>query len=191
MIRMLTIFAVLAVPGVGLVLEAQTRQAGPAAGPGLTLTTTAFDDGSIIPPKFTQAVPNPVSPKLDWTNVPENTVSFTLIVHDPEVAMQKKAEDGLHWLAFNIPGTARGFSEGMPAGAQLPDGTIQLKTIRGAFGYFGPGANAAGPYHHYTFELYALDTKLDLGPDATRTDVLKAIDGHILGKAVLVGRFHR
>ena len=55
----------------------------------------------------------------------------------------------------------------------------------------GPGAGAAGPYHHYTFELFALDTKLDLTPDATRADVLKAIDGHILGKAVLIGRFHR
>ena len=55
----------------------------------------------------------------------------------------------------------------------------------------GPGAPAAGPYHHYTFELFALDKKLDLGPDATREDVLKAINGHILGKGVLVGRFHR
>lgn len=55
----------------------------------------------------------------------------------------------------------------------------------------GPGGSTAGPYHHYTFELFALDTKLDLGPDATRVDVLKAMDGHILGKAVLVGRFHR
>jgi phosphatidylethanolamine-binding protein (PEBP) family uncharacterized protein len=55
----------------------------------------------------------------------------------------------------------------------------------------GPGAPAAGPYHHYTFELFALDTKLELGPDATRDDVLKAMQGHILGKAVLEGRFHR
>ena len=55
----------------------------------------------------------------------------------------------------------------------------------------GPGAPAGGTPHHYTFELFALDTKLDLGPDAARADVLKAIDGHILGKGVLVGRFHR
>jgi phosphatidylethanolamine-binding protein (PEBP) family uncharacterized protein len=55
----------------------------------------------------------------------------------------------------------------------------------------GPGAGAAGPYHHYTFQLYALDTKLTLGPDAARADVLKAMDGHILGKAALGGRFHR
>ena len=81
--------------------------------------------------------------------------------------------------------------EGVSSDPQLPDGTVQLKVIRGLVGFFGPGAPAAGPYHHYTFEVYALDTKLDLGPDATRADVLKAINGHVLGKAVLVGRFHR
>ena len=55
----------------------------------------------------------------------------------------------------------------------------------------GPGAPPPGPHHHYTFELFALDTKLDLGADATRADVLKAMQGHIVQKAVLVGRFHR
>ena len=54
-----------------------------------------------------------------------------------------------------------------------------------------PGAPPAGPYHHYTYELFALDTKLSLGPDATQADVMKAIDGHVLAKAVLEGRFHR
>jgi Raf kinase inhibitor-like YbhB/YbcL family protein len=135
--------------------------------------------------------PNPVSPKLQWANVPPNTVSFVLIAHDPDVALDKKSGDVLHWMAFNVPGTARELPEAVPATAQLPDGTIQGKNRRGAVGFLGPGAGAAGPYHHYTFELFALDTKLDLGPDATRTDVLSAMDGHILGKGVLVGRFHR
>jgi phosphatidylethanolamine-binding protein (PEBP) family uncharacterized protein len=75
--------------------------------------------------------------------------------------------------------------------AQLSDGSVQAKNLRGGVGYVGPGAPAGGPHHHYTFELFALDTKLDLGPDAAQADVLKAIDGHILGKGVLVGRFHR
>jgi phosphatidylethanolamine-binding protein (PEBP) family uncharacterized protein len=57
--------------------------------------------------------------------------------------------------------------------------------------YRGPGAPAAGPHHHYTWEFYALDTKLDLGPDATRAQLLEAMNGHIVGKAVLVGRIHR
>ncbi len=55
----------------------------------------------------------------------------------------------------------------------------------------GPGAPAVGPYHHYTFELMALDIKLDLGPDASRADVMKAVDGHVLGKGILEGRFHQ
>ncbi len=163
---------------------------GPA-GPGLTVTTTAFADGSEIPAKFTQSDPNAVSPKLDWTHVPPNTVSFALILHDPDVALQRKTDDVLHWMIFNIPGSATGLPEAVPATAQLADGTVQAKNLRGGVGYMGPGAPAAGPHHHYTFELFALDTKLDLGPDATRADVLKAIDGHILGKGVLVGRFHR
>jgi Raf kinase inhibitor-like YbhB/YbcL family protein len=160
-------------------------------GPGLTLTTTAFEDGSVIPNKYTQADPNPVSPKLEWTNVPANTVSFVLLMHDPDVAIQRRVDDVLHWLVFNIPGTAKELPEGVAATATLPDGTVQVKNLRGAVGYMGPGAGAAGPMHHYTFELFALDTKLDLTETATRADVLKAIDGHILGKGVLVGRFKR
>lgn len=170
------------------------QQAAPAKAPprpGLAVTSPAFEDGGLIPAKFTQSDPNPVSPKLEWTNVPANTVSFVLILHDPDVSLQKKTDDVLHWMAINIPGSATGLPEGVPNTAQLPDGTIQPKNLRGTAGFMGPGAPAVGPYHHYTFELFALDTKLDLGADTTRADVLKAIDGHILGKGVLVGRFHR
>jgi len=189
--RIVTILAVWAIACTGLALAAQAPQAGPPPVPGLTLTTTAFDDGSIIPAKFTQSVPNPVSPPLQWTNVPPNTASFVLIVRDPDGAPEKSTGDVLHWMVFNIPGSARELPEAMPATPQMPDGTIQGKNTRGGVGYRGPGMGAAGPYHHYTFELYAVDAKLDLGPDATRADVLKAIDGHVLGKGVLVGRFHR
>ena len=172
--------------------DTKQTQARPPSGPGLTLTTSAFEDGAIIPNKYTQAAgDSAVSPKLEWTHVPPNTVSFALIFHDPDVAIQKKTEDVLHWMIFNIPGSATELAEGVPANAKLPDGSVQAKNRRGQAGYMGPGAPAAGPYHHYTFELFALDTKLDLGPDATREDVLKAMDGHILGKGVVVGRFHR
>lgn len=171
--------------------KAQAPPAAAPAVPGLTLSSPAFEDGSIIPAKFTQSATEFVSPALQWTNVPPNTVSFVLLVHDPDAALEKKTTDVLHWLAFNIPGTATGLPEAVPVTATLPDGTIQAKNRRGAIGYLGPGAPAVGPYHHYTFELFALDTKLSLGADATRPDVLTAIDGHILGKGVLVGRFHR
>src|SRR5579884_2493388 len=163
---------------------------GPAR-PGLTLTTSAFEDGGIIPDKYTQAASNPVSPKLEWSNVPANTVSFVLHMHDPDVARNRTTEDMLHWMVINIPGDARSLPEGVAGEAKLADGAIQLKNGGNTVGYRGPGAPAAGPNHHYTFELYALDTKLDLTPDATRADVLKAINGHILAKAVMVGLFHR
>jgi Raf kinase inhibitor-like YbhB/YbcL family protein len=190
--RILTAFAILALSAsVSAPAKAQAPPAAAPAMPGLTLTTPAFDDGSIIPPKFTQSVDTWVSPQLKWTNVPPNTVSFVLIAHDPDVALEKKTGDVLHWMAFNIPGTATGLPEGVPTNATLSDGTIQAKNRRGLVGYLGPGAPAVGPYHHYTFELFALDTKLSLGADATRDDVLAAMNGHILGKGVLVGRFHK
>lgn len=163
---------------------------GPA-GPGLTLTTAAFEDGGIIPNKYTQQDPKPVSPKLTWSNVPAGTVSFALILHDPDTAPMRSSEDILHWMIFNIPAETRELPEGMSDAATLPDGSIQAKSRRGTPGYMGPGAGAAGPYHHYTFELYALDTKLSLTPDTTRAEVIKAMDGHVLGKGVVFGRFHR
>jgi Raf kinase inhibitor-like YbhB/YbcL family protein len=163
---------------------------GAPKGPGMGLSSPDFEDGGIIPDKFTQGVPMPVSPRLEWTNVPPNTESFVLIMHDPDNALNGGTDDVLHWIMFNIPGTARSLSGGLPLDAQLPDGTIQAKGIRNV-GYMGPGNAAINPYHHYTLELYALNAKLTLGPDATRADIMKAMDTHTVGKAVLVGRFKR
>jgi Raf kinase inhibitor-like YbhB/YbcL family protein len=171
---------------------AQTPSASVPTKPRLTLTTDAFEDGGVIPNKFTMAAEgNPVSPKLTWTYVPDGTVSFALILHDPDTSLMKKTDEVLHWLIFNIPGTARELPEGVTAQPQLPDGSIQGLNQGKKVGYMGMGAAAVGPYHHYTFELFALDTKLTVGPEATQSDVWKAMDGHILMKGVLVGRFHR
>jgi len=161
------------------------------APPGMALSSTDFQDGGVIPDKFTQVNQNAPSPKLEWTNVPMGTQTFVLIMHDPDAALNKMPEDVLHWMAFNIPGTARSLDGGQPADAQLPDGTVQAKNRGGRVGYMGPGNPAQNPYHHYTMELYALDDKLSLGPDATRDQVIDGMKGHIVGKAVLVGRFHR
>jgi len=161
-----------------------------AAPPGMALTSPDFQDGGIIPDKFTQAVPNAPSPTLNWTQVPPGTQSFALILHDPDPALNKGPEDVLHWMIFNIPGTATGLPGGVPAG-NLPDGSINAKNRGGNNAYMGPGNPAINPYHHYTFELFALDTKLPLDASADRPAVLKAMEGHVLGKAVLVGRFKR
>jgi Raf kinase inhibitor-like YbhB/YbcL family protein len=159
--------------------------------PGLTLTTSAFDDGGIIPSKYTAAAPGaPFSPLLTWTNVPAGAASFTLLLHDPDTSVNKTTTEILHWMVFNIPATARELFEGVPAQMQLPGGAVQGRNYSGKVGYIGMGAPAPGPYHHYTFELFALDTKLSLGPSATEAEVLTAMDGHVLAKGVLVGRFH-
>jgi Raf kinase inhibitor-like YbhB/YbcL family protein len=166
-------------------------QAAPAP-PAMTMSTTAFADGTEIPAKYTQAG-NQTSPALTWTNVPPGTVTLLLHMHDLEFSRNHTLDDQLHWLVWNIPATATGLPEGVPAGAQLQNGAYQL-SASGAV-YRGPGAAANGPRHHYTFELIALDTKLDIQPgtDAfeTRAAIMKAIQGHILGKAVYMGLFHR
>ncbi|MEO8481484.1 MAG: YbhB/YbcL family Raf kinase inhibitor-like protein [Acidobacteriota bacterium] len=166
-------------------------QAPPAA-PPMRLTSTAFADGTPIPLRYTQAGEQ-VSPALSWTNVPPGTVSLLLHMHDPDVARNKTTDDQLHWLVWNMPATATGMPEGVAAGAERPDGSRQVSASGPS--YRGPGAAAAGPLHHYTFEIYALDTKVDVAaggdPFETRTAVLKAIQGHVLGKAVYVGLFHR
>ncbi len=195
--KVFRLFAMAAVLASGSIMASAQQTAPPAAAPstppkpGLALSSTSIEDGGIIPNKYTQNVPTPVSPELEWKNAPAGVVTYALIMHDPDNAGQRKTADTVHWLAFNIPGTATSLPEGVPVGPTLPDGTIQPKNARGVPGYLGPGAGAQGPYHHYTFELYALDTKLDLTPDATRADLLAAMDGHVVGKGVMFARFHR
>ena len=163
--------------------------------PPLLMTSSAWEDGGVIPDKFTQAGgPTSPSPELKWSQVPMGTQSFALLMHDPEPVLAKGSKmDITHWLIWNIPGTSTGLAENVAAG-ELADGSRQV-SLRGN-AYMGPGA-PPGPYHHYTFELYALDTKLEVPQGtaqqaaATRTAVIDAMDGHVLGKAVLVARFHR
>ena len=88
------------------------------AQPGLTLSTTAFEDGGIIPEKYTAAAgAAAVSPHLVWTHVPDGVVSFVLLEHDPDTSVNKTSEEILHWMIFNIPGAARELPEGVPAQA--------------------------------------------------------------------------
>jgi phosphatidylethanolamine-binding protein (PEBP) family uncharacterized protein len=114
-------------------------------------------------------------------------------MRDMDVARNKTSDDQLHWLVWDIPATATGLPEGVPRGAQLPDGTHQTSATGPL--YRGPGAAANGPFHHYVFELFALDTMLRVEPSDdpfdTRTRVYAALQGHVLGKAVYSGLFRR
>ena len=175
-------------------LPAAAQQAPPAAappGPQFMMSSPAYSDGGEIPVKYScSAKPAAVTPALEWMNVPKGAASFTLIFHDPDAHPGKGMSDVTHWIVWNIPATSTGLSEDVAAGPKMADGAVQGKNVRGVNGYQGPCPPPGKP-HHYTFELYVLDNTLDLGPDASRADVLKAMDGHIIGKAVYVGFFHR
>jgi len=178
-------------------LPAQPGQRGGGRGRGavqvMTLTSSAWPDGGQIPAKYTQADME-VSPALSWSNVPEGAASFVLIAHDVDAAIGNGTDDLLHWMLWNIPATVTSLPEGVARGSQLPDGTRQISAT--GTSYRGPGAPASGPAHHYVFELFALDTMLDVpavgaSPPNTRAAVVAAMTGHIRGKASYVGLFKR
>jgi Raf kinase inhibitor-like YbhB/YbcL family protein len=180
-----------------VVVSGQTPQPATPA-PAMTLTIPGFPDGGRIPVKFSQAAlgvapGEGTSPAMTWANVPAGTQSFFLHMRDLDVARNKTTDDQAHWVLWNIPPTATGLPEGVPKGSQLSDGSYQISATGPM--YRGPGAAASGPLHHYVFELYALDTKLDVKPtgDAfvTRAIIMKAIQGHVIGKAVYSGLFKR
>jgi hypothetical protein len=192
-----TALALAIVAGSSLLAQG-TPAGGPPRTPPMVLTISSWADGTQIPAKHTQAG-DQVSPELKWTNVPPGTQSFVVNMLDPDVSVMRGTETQPHWIVWNIPATATGLPEGMKAGAELPDGTRQISASGPQ--YRGPGAPATGPLHHYTFEVYALDTKVDVTPSTatpainaaleTRAAVMKAMQGHVLGKAVYVGLFRR
>lgn len=182
----------------GFAIAQQAPQGGGAPQtpppPPLTMTSTAFVDGATLPAPYTcSAKPAALNPPLSWINVPKGTMSFTIITHDMEPRARKGIEDNLHWMIWNIPATATSVPEGIPAAtAQLPDGSLQSQPGAPNPGYRGPCPPMnVSLIHHYVYELFALDQKLDVPAGATRDDVNKAMDGHIIGHAVLVSVFHR
>jgi hypothetical protein len=175
-----------------LMVAAQTPTGPAPTQKHLIMTITGFADGSDIPLKYTQAG-NQTSPEITWINVPAGTVTFLLHMHDMDFSRNHTTDDQLHWLVWNIPAAETGLPEGVPKGAQLQNGAYQISASGQV--YRGPGAPASFPRHHYVFELFALDTKIDVQPGTdpfeTRAEIMKAIQGHILDRSVYVGLFHR
>lgn len=151
----------------------------------LLMESDAFTDGGIVPPRYSCFGDN-VQPGFRIANTPEGTQSFALVFHDIDVALDRRVEDGSHWVVWNIPGESSGFAEG-----HLPEGAVVGRNVEDKNAYLGPGAPPGPRYHHYVFELFALDTALDLADTADRDELLAAIDGKILAKAAYVGRFRR
>lgn len=154
--------------------------------PGLTLTSTGWEDGGAIPDRFAGA--EAVSPALAWTNVPEGTAELVLIMNDPEPVRPPLSVSGdiLHWLIAKIPADLTSLPEGAGAAdsPSLPAGARQIQPYR------GPGAPVP-PMHHYTLTLYALNAPLDLATDADRAAVVAAMEGKVLARGIFTGRFVR
>jgi Raf kinase inhibitor-like YbhB/YbcL family protein len=150
--------------------------------PPLLMESTAFEDGGIVPQKY--AGREGVQPGFTFSNAPEGTVSYAIIFHDLDVGLMNGTNDVLHWIAWNIPASAKGIPEG-----KLPEGSVTGKNIAGQNSYFGPGAPPGPRYHHYVFELYALNANVDLPNTASRPELLEAMQGKVVAKAAYVGRF--
>lgn len=162
------------------------------------LTVDGFEDGGDIPVRFSQAAEDArpgggTSPAISWVNAPEGTRTFVVNMMDLDFAPNRGTRTQVHWVVWNIPGTADGLAENQPEGNQLPNGASQISATGRV--YRGPGAPATRPRHHYLFEVYALDTELNVGatddPLETRDAVMAAMEGHVLGKSVYMGRFNR
>lgn len=149
----------------------------------LLMETTAFPDGGVIPAQYTGRGGN-TQPGFTFSNAPEGTVSYAIIFHDIDVAIPPGTDDVLHWIAWNIPASAGGIPEG-----SLPAGSVQGNNLRGQANYMGPGAPAGPRYHHYVWELYALNANLDLPVTTTRAQLLAAMAGKVVAKSAYVGRY--
>jgi len=151
------------------------------------ITSPAFAEGAEIPVRYTCDGEN-ISPPLNWSDGPAGTASFALIMDDPD------AGNYTHWVIFNLPPSSSSLPEDVPKVEKLASGVLQGKIASGGIGYpigyFGP-CPFKGSSHHYCFTLYALDTSLDLAAGASKEQVLKAMEGHILTQSQLIGIYQR
>ena len=154
----------------------------------LTINSPSFAHEGRIPSLYT-CEGDDVAPAIGWSGVPAGTESFALIVHDPDAPDPAKPQrDYVHWVLYDIPGSITGLPEGVSSG-DLPPGTRQGINDFGTDEYGGPCPPIGR--HRYYFELYALDTTLgDLGTPA-RSDVERAMAGHVLEQAVLMGTYQK
>jgi len=173
----------------GLFLGAKgmaTPLAGDAAGgPTMTLTSTAFNEGDPIPKKYTGEGED-VSPPLAWSNPPGGTLAYALICDDPDAPVGT----WVHWVMYNIGATTLSLKEGVPKIEESPEGVRQGKNDFGKIGYNGP-MPPPGKAHRYIFKLYALDAALSVKAGTRKVDVEKAMQGHVLAEAKLMGTYKR
>ncbi len=150
--------------------------------PPMHISSTAFEDQGEIPPRHAMCPDDEnLSPPLDWANVPSGTASIALVCVDSAVQF-------VHWTIYNIPPSATGLAEGVPAVGSLEDGSLQGPNDYGEVGYGGP-CPPPGDTHEYVFTVYALDAMLELPAGATADSVIQAAEGHTLAQAQVRGSY--
>ena len=150
----------------------------------MELKSQAFAAGEMIPAKYT-CDGQDISPPLRWSDPPAGTIEFALISDDPDAPVGT----WVHWVMWNIPASASALDENLPKTASLPNGTKQGTTDFRRIGYGGPCPPSGT--HRYYFKLYALDTAFNLPASTLKKDLEKAMQGHILGQAELMGTYRR
>ncbi len=150
----------------------------------MEIISSAFNEGMLIPKKFT-CDDMDISPPLKWSHAPEGTKTFALICDDPDLP----AGTWVHWVLFNLPANVTELSENVPDLEVLPNGARQGTNDFGKIGYGGPCP--PGGTHRYYFKLYALAKALNVEPGSSKSELLKAMEGHILSEGQLMGRYKR
>jgi Raf kinase inhibitor-like YbhB/YbcL family protein len=173
----------------GLLFSGQTLNRDAASAKGdtamnINISSTAFNEGEMIPKKYTCDGEN-VSPSLEWTGIPKGTKSLALICDDPDAPRGT----WVHWVLFNIPADASGLTENVSPRSTLKNGARHGINDSRKLGYDGPCP--PGGTHRYFFKVYALAVELSLESGATKAQLLKAMEGHILGEGQLMGKYKR
>jgi Raf kinase inhibitor-like YbhB/YbcL family protein len=150
----------------------------------LELRSSAFGEGERIPSDFTCEGAD-MSPPLAWSGVPENAQSLAIIVEDPDASMK----DWTHWLIYDLPVSLSQLPAGIIAGQDFFGGGSQGRNDFKQLGYGGPCPPSGE--HRYLFKIYALDAMLQLKPGASKQELLRAMQGHILAEGALTGRYDR
>jgi Raf kinase inhibitor-like YbhB/YbcL family protein len=150
----------------------------------LQVSSPAFQDGGSIPPKHTGEGED-ASPALAWSNVPDGTRSFAVICHDPDAPVVSAGSYGfVHWVLYNVPGSATGLAEGSGDGATGPSDF-------GKPGYGGPMPPNGHGTHRYFFWVLALGREPDLEPGLSLRQLLETIESDVLGMNRLMGTYER
>jgi hypothetical protein len=149
------------------------------------LMSSAFTEGELIPVVHTCDGANQ-SPPLEWGEPPAGTRSLALILDDPD------APSGTftHWVLYGLPARARGLPQGVSTDERPSQGGVNGKNTAGRLGYIGP-CPPAGPAHRYIFRLYALDVELQESPGLSKEQLLRSMEGHVIGEAELTGVYRR